>query len=66
MPNTHAIDTHLLTKAKTMGSHKTKQAALNQALKEYVQHLEQAKILNLFGAIDYDPDYGYKTQRRKQ
>ena len=48
-----------------MGSHKTKQAAVNQALKEYVQHLEQAKILNLFGAIDYDPDYDYKVQRRK-
>jgi len=66
MQNTLAIDTHLLTKAKAMGGHKTKQAAVNQALREYVQHLEQAKILTLFGAIDYDPDYDYKAQRRKQ
>jgi Arc/MetJ family transcription regulator len=59
------IDDSLITKARELGRHKTKKAAVTQALKEYIQHLEQTKVLNLFGKIDYDPNYDYKTQRNK-
>jgi Arc/MetJ family transcription regulator len=59
------IDDSLITKARELGRHKTKKAAVTQALKEYIQHLEQTKVLNLFGKIDYDPNYDYKTQRKK-
>lgn len=40
--------------------------AVNQALKTYVQSLEQEKVLSLFGTVEYDPDYDYKKQRNKQ
>ncbi|MBZ0256555.1 type II toxin-antitoxin system VapB family antitoxin [bacterium] len=59
------IDDNLIEKAVKLGKHKTKKAAVNQALSEYVEHLEQKKILNLFGKIDYDPDFDYKKQRRR-
>jgi len=59
------LDDRLIKRAVKLGKHKTKRAAVNQALKEYVEHLEQQKILALFGQVDYDPDYDYKEQRKK-
>lgn len=60
------IDDELITKAVRLGGHKTKKEAVNQALLEYIQHIEQKKILDLFGKIDYDSSYDYKSQRNKR
>lgn len=60
------IDDKLITKAVQLGGHKTKKEAVNHALLEYIQHMEQKKILDLFGKIDYDSDYDYKSQRNKR
>ena len=59
------IDDKLILKAVRLGGHKTKKAAVSQALVEYVQHLEQEKILSMFGTVEYDPEYDYKKQRRR-
>lgn len=59
------LDDRLIEKAVKLGKHKTKRAAVTRALKEYVEHLEQQKLLALFGNVDYDPDYDYKKQRKK-
>jgi Arc/MetJ family transcription regulator len=59
------LDDRLIERAVKLGKHKTKRAAVTQALKEYVEHLEQQKILTLFGNVDYDPDYDYKKQRKR-
>ncbi len=59
------LDDRLIEKAVKLGKHQTKKAAVNQALKEYVEHLEQQKLLALFGNLDYDPEYDYKKQRNK-
>lgn len=53
----------LIQKAVKLGGHKTKKSAVTEALKEYVNHLEQKKIISLFGEIDIDPEYDYKQQR---
>ena len=60
------IDDKLIRKAARLGKHRTKKAAVTQALVEYIQHLEQAKIGKLFGAIEYDPAYDYKKQRARR
>jgi len=60
------IDDKLITKAVLLGGHKTKKEAVNHALLEYIQRMEQKKVLDLFGKIDYDPDYDYKSQRNKR
>jgi len=59
------INDELILKAVRLGGHKTKKAAVSKALVEYIQHLEQEKILSMFGKIDYDPEYDYKKQRRR-
>jgi Arc/MetJ family transcription regulator len=59
------LDDRLIEKAVKLGKHKTKRAAVTQALREYIEHLEQQKILSLFGNVDYDPEYDYKKQRKQ-
>jgi Arc/MetJ family transcription regulator len=59
------LDNNLIAKAVKLGRHPTKKAAVTQALLEYVRHLEQEKILSLFGTIDYDPKYNHKKQRSR-
>ena len=65
MPTNLAIDDELLEEALQLGGHRTKKATVNEALQEYIQRRKQLKILDLFGQIDYDPDYDYKEQRRR-
>jgi Arc/MetJ family transcription regulator len=65
MPTNLAIDDHLLEEAQKIGGHRTKKATVTEALEEYIQHRKQAKILALFGTVEFDPKYDYKKQRRK-
>jgi Arc/MetJ family transcription regulator len=60
------LDDKLIERAVKLGKHKTKRAAVTQALKDYVEHLEQQKLLALFGNLEYDPEYDYKRQRKKK
>lgn len=60
------IDDSLIVKAVKLGGHRSKRAAVTQALVEYVDHLEQEKILLMFGTVDYDPKYDYKRQRARR
>lgn len=60
-----AIDDRLLEEAQRIGGHRTKKATVTEALHEYIQHRNQAKILELFGTVEFDPKYDYKKQRRK-
>ena len=61
-----AIDDKLLEEARIVGKHATKKAVVNEALAEYIQRRKQAQIINLFHSVEYDPDYDYKIQRKKQ
>jgi Arc/MetJ family transcription regulator len=60
------IDDNLIKKAVRLGRHRTKKAAVTQALVAYIQHLEQEKIGSLFGAIEYERGYDYKRQRERR
>lgn len=57
------IDDRLITRAMKIGGHRTKKAAVTEALTEYIRHLEQKDILPLFGVMEYDPGYDYKARR---
>ena len=65
MPTNLAIDDELLEEALRVGGHRTKKATVTEALQEYIQRRKQAEILDLFGQIDYDPEYDYKRQRSR-
>ena len=60
MPTNLAIDDRLLEEAQKVGGHRTKKATVTEALEEYIQHRKQAKILELFGTVEFDPKYDYK------
>jgi Arc/MetJ family transcription regulator len=59
------IEDDLIQEALLLGEHRTKRAVVEEALREYVQRRKQLKILELFGTIEYDPEYDYKQQRQK-
>lgn len=66
MPTNLAIDDKLIEEAREIGGHRTKKAAVTEALQEYIQRRRQFPMLTLFGKVDYDPDYDYKAQRKKR
>ena len=66
MPTNLAIDDHLLAEAQRIGGQRTKKATVTEALEEYIQHRKQRAVLELFGKIDFDPQYDYKKQRRRR
>lgn len=59
-----AIDDSLLEQAREVSGLRTKKAVVTQALVEYIQKRQQAKVLGLFGRVQYDPAYDYKAQRK--
>ena len=65
MPTNLAIDDKLIEEARRVGKHKTKKGAVTEALEEYIQRHKQLEILNLFHAVDFEPDYDYKEQRKR-
>ncbi|GFE58619.1 type II toxin-antitoxin system VapB family antitoxin [Geobacter sp. AOG1] len=61
-----ALDDKLLEEARVIGNKSTKKAVVTEALEEYIQRRKQMRILELFHGVDFDPDYDYKSQRKRQ
>ncbi|OQX23237.1 MAG: DUF2191 domain-containing protein [Desulfobacteraceae bacterium IS3] len=61
-----AIDDNLIERVLSVAVQKTKEAAVTEALEEYICRRQQVKIIDLFGTIDFDPEYDYKIQRSKK
>ena len=60
-----AIDDRLLNEALQIGGLRTKKDTVTQALREYVERRKQARILDLFGKVEFDSGYDHKRQRRR-
>ncbi len=61
-----AIDPDLLDRALAVSGAKTKKAAVTRALEEFIARREQRRLLELFGNVDWDPDYDYKAARSRR
>lgn len=61
-----SIDPKLLDRALEVSGENTKKAAVTIALKEFIARREQRRLLELFGSLDWDPDYDYKAERTRQ
>ena len=61
-----ALDDRLVDEAKRLGGHRSKRVAVNEALAEYVARRKRRKVLELFGRLDWDPDYDYKRHRDRR
>jgi hypothetical protein len=40
-------------------------ATVHEALLGYIQHRKQARVIDLFGTIDFAHTHNYKKQRRR-
>jgi Arc/MetJ family transcription regulator len=60
-----AIDDRLIEQAVKLSGHRTKKAAVTEALREYIHRRKQARIVRLFGKIDIDKTYDYKRARKR-
>jgi Arc/MetJ family transcription regulator len=65
MPTSLAIDGKLLREALRVGGRRTNKDTVHEALREYIQRRRQAKIVDLFGKVEFAPDYDHKKQRRR-
>lgn len=61
-----ALDDDLLDEALRIGGKPTKKATVTEALEEYIARRKQAKVLELFGEVEYDAGHDYKKQRRRR
>lgn len=59
------LDEALINEARKLGKHRSKRATIEEALREYVQHRKQQRVLRLLGQIDYTQEYDYKKLRRR-
>ena len=62
-----ALDQDLLDRAFLVSGEPTKKAAVTRALQEFIARREQRRIAELFGKLDWNSAYDYKSERaRKQ
>lgn len=60
-----ALDPELLDRAFALGGEKTKKATVTRALEEFIARREQARVVELFSSLDWDPGYDYKAERSR-
>jgi hypothetical protein len=60
-----AIDPELIDRALAVSGEQTKRAAVTKALQEFIARREQKRVLELFGALEWDPGYDYKRERSR-
>jgi hypothetical protein len=60
------IDPRLLERAVEVSGERTKSAVVTRALREFVARHEQRRLVELFGALDWDPASDYKADRSRR
>ena len=65
MPTNLDIDPRLLEQAVKVSGKRTKTAAVTLALREYVARHEQKRVVELFGALEWDDEFDYKRERTR-
>lgn len=60
-----AIDPELLDRALTIGGERTKKATVTRALEEFIARREQARVIELFGTLEWEGDDDYKAERSR-
>ncbi len=60
-----ALDDALINEALKIGRHRSKRAAVTEALHAYIRSLKQRDMLSAFGKITFDEHYDYKKGRTR-
>ena len=60
-----ALDQDLLDRAFLVSGEPTKKAAVTRALQEFIARREQRRVAELFGKLDWNSAYDYKSERSR-
>jgi Arc/MetJ family transcription regulator len=60
------IDQDLLEQTVKAWGFKTKKEAVNTALSELLKKKKRLELVEMFGKVDYRPDYDYKKLRSRK
>ena len=60
-----SIDPNLIDRALAVSGEKTKKAAVTKALTEFIARREQKRLVELFGKLDWNSEYDYKSERSR-
>lgn len=60
-----SIDPALIERALEVSGERTKKAAVTLALEEFVARRRQRGLLELMGALEWDPGYDHKQERQR-
>ena len=61
-----SIDPALLARALELSGEKTKKAAVNMALREFIARREQLRLRDLFGQLEWSADFDHKRERMRR
>jgi Arc/MetJ family transcription regulator len=56
----------LIAEALRVSGERTKKAAVTKALEEFVARRRQKRLLDLFGQLDWAPDFDHKAERSRR
>lgn len=59
------LDPELLDRAYALSGEKSKKATVTRALEEFIARREQARVVELFSSLDWDPGYDHKAERTR-
>jgi hypothetical protein len=60
------IDQALLKQAVALSGGQSAAAVIKTALEEFIARRSGKSLLDLFGKVDWDPDYDYKAERTRK
>jgi len=60
------IEPDLLERAVRVSGARSKTAAVRQALAEFIARREQARMLELFGSLEWDASFDHKRERHRR
>jgi Arc/MetJ family transcription regulator len=60
-----SIDPALIERALEVSGERTKKAAVTLALEEFIARRRQRGLLELMGALEWDPAYDHKQERQR-
>ncbi len=59
------IDPKLIEQALKVSGERTKKAAVTKALREFIAHRQQRRLLDLMGKLEWDASYDHKAERTR-
>jgi hypothetical protein len=61
-----SIDPELIERALEVSGERTKKAAVTKALEEFIARRRQKRLKDLFGKLEWDRSFDYKSERTRR